>query len=121
MITTGKIIYDLLRSNTDITNMVADKIFPLVIPEGTNLPCIVYSREFENNHTKDYYTSSNCTVNITIISEKYQEGIDIQYAVNNTLKDHYSSNVKNISLMNGNETYVEGQFIQSLNFTVKTV
>jgi len=53
MITTGKSIYDLLSADTSIAAAVGAKIYPLVAPEGTNLPFIIYERSYNNNYTKD--------------------------------------------------------------------
>lgn len=121
MIKTGKNIYDLLKNNPSINALVGDKIFPLVIPEGTILPCVVYSREFENTNTKDFLASSESFFTITILSEKYEEGINIQSAIYDVLKEYRSETVRGIILNSGNETYAEGQFIQNLIFKVKTL
>lgn len=121
MITTGKSIYSILTANASITALVGTKIYPLVIPEGTTLPCIVYERSYENKYTKDGLAYSNSTVNITIISDNYKKTIEISEAAFTALNMYRGGNIQSITLDSGNETYAEGAFIQNLTFDVRSV
>jgi len=110
MISTGKTIADLLTASAPLTALVGTRIYPLIAPEGTEAPFLLYERAFENQYTKDGLANSNSTISITIISDKYQETIDIATATFNALKSE-------AKLMSGVEAYAEGAYIQNLTFT----
>ena len=116
MITTGKAIYDLLKASPTLVNLVGKdaqgnvKIFPVIIPEKTGLPCVIYERSFDNVNTKDGIAGSNSTINITVMAEKYIDTINICTAVHEALVD-------DAALESGAETYIDGAFLQSLVFT----
>lgn len=110
MISTGKTIYDLLQASTVLSGLVGDNIFPLVIPEDTPLPCIVYERSFINQNTKDGFATSNSSFVIVAISETYDNSIDIAEAIYEALK-------LEALLQSGSESYDQGAYIQTLNFT----
>ncbi len=59
-------IYSLLSSNTAITNIVGNKIYPDTIPQGTTNPCITFSEiSVIPNNTKTSTSKLDlCTVTI---------------------------------------------------------
>jgi hypothetical protein len=112
MIDFGKTIYNLLSSASGVTGYT-QAIYPLVIPENTALPAIVYKRYFDNEYTKDYFAGSNVTIELTVLTDSYVQGVDIADAV----KLVFDGN--RIKLVNGNEQYMEGAYLQSLTFETK--
>lgn len=38
------VLYETLRNNAGLVDLVEDRIFPIVIPQGTPLPCVTYQR-----------------------------------------------------------------------------
>lgn len=119
MITTGKKIYELLKANQELTQLVGSRIYPLIIPEGTVFPCVIYERLFSNNYSKDYLTGSTTIVNITIIALKYSDSLAIAEAVAETLTSYKDSAIKNVTLTDGQESYESGTYIQMLTFKVQ--
>jgi len=109
MITTGKTIFDLLEAHAPLVALVGTNMFPLIAPEGTASPFLLYQRSFEVIRTKDGPANSSSAIIINIISEKYLETIDISTAVHNALKGE-------ANLLSGTEVYEEGAFIQTLTF-----
>ncbi len=127
MITTGKAIYSILSANTGVKTLVGKdkdnnyKIYPLIIPEGTVLPCIVYERSFVNQGTKEGTGMSDSTINITILAKSYKETIDLSEAVATALIGYRGGSIRSLILTSGAETYAEGAFIQALTFSIKSV
>lgn len=120
----GKALYIILSGNTVVYNYVGTKIYPLVIPENTTLPCIVYERSADIEYTKDGAGVSTSGIDVTILSEDYSETIDISQAVYDVLND-YSGVVLGITIINCRcsgiyESYSENAFIQKLTFTIKS-
>ena len=112
MIDFGKTIYSILSGNTGVTTYT-QSIYPLVIPENTVLPAIVYKRSYDNEYSKDYYAGSTVAIELSVLSETYNQGVDIADAV----KLVFDSN--NIKLISGNEQYLEGAYLQSLQFIAR--
>lgn len=110
MISTGKVIYDLLSASTELAALVGTNIYPLLAPEDTPLPFVVYERLFINQNTKDGLATSKSNITILCISELYANSIDISTAVYNAL-------LGEALLESGSESYENGAYIQTLNFT----
>lgn len=123
MIKTGKVIYNLLSSNTGLTQTVGTNIYPLILSEGTPLPAIIYERSYTNEYNRDSFISTS-TFDITVLSENYSESINIAEEINNTLNlfqgENNEINVRMIRNMTGLETYTEGVYIQKLTYEVIT-
>jgi hypothetical protein len=124
-ITIGKAIYTILAGNAEISAIVADKIYPLVIPEDTLLPCICYERNSDVEYTRDGAGISSSSIDITVLSEKYDECIDITTAVFNAL-NMYSGTIEGHQIFNCRlsavaETYAEDSYIQKLTFDLKSI
>jgi hypothetical protein len=126
MIALGKVIYNLLTATgTTIQSLVGKKVYPLVISENTQLPCIVYERNGDYEYSRDGQAIATTVVDITILSEDYSETINIAEGVFNILNmysgDNGSIHIFNIRLISVQETYAENVFIQKLTFEVKSI
>jgi hypothetical protein len=121
MIEIGKSIFAILSGNTIVKNYVVAKIYPLVIPEFTLLPCIVYERQSDLEYTRDGGATSTSVIDVTVLSEDYTETINISVAVYNALNNYKGIaagiNIKDIRLTSCSETYAESAFIQRLTFS----
>jgi hypothetical protein len=121
MIKTGKVIYNLLSSNTGLTQTIGTNIFPLILSDNTPLPAVIYERSYSNEFNRDSFVSTS-TIDITVLSENYSESINIAGEINETLNLYSGENsgidVKIIRNISGNETFNEGVYIQKLTFEV---
>jgi len=125
MIQFGKAIYSILTGSTGITKYVNTNIFPLVIPENTTLPCIVYQKAMQTENSKDGFYLSDFQVSISIISENYAESIAISQEIFNVF-NNYHATVENYEilesiLVNTDETYANNSVIQLLIFDCKVI
>lgn len=71
----GKVIYSLLSASTDLQAIVGQKIFPVVIPEKTGMPAMVYALE-GNQPTQIKQAASPIdvlTYSITIFVDDFAE------------------------------------------------
>jgi hypothetical protein len=121
----GKALYAILTGSTAVKNVVASKIYPIVIPENTSLPVIVYERSGDVEYTRDGSGFFNDVVDITILSEDYTECIDLTDAVYNALNMYKgtagSVQIIDSRLTNVSETFAENSYIQKLTFAIKTI
>jgi len=68
MIDYGKTIYDILTDAFTGQTGYTVSIYPLVLPENTALPAIVWRRQFNCEYTKDWRVSNNINIDITILT-----------------------------------------------------
>lgn len=125
MIDVSKVIYYLLANNTTITNYIGTRIFPLVLPENSNFPLVVYERRTNPDYTKDGAALKFTIAVITVISNDYSQSIDIATAINNVFDDYSGTvngiNVQAIRLDSIDEIYANGAYIQKLVYNILTV
>lgn len=124
MINLGAALYTILTGNTAVMNIVGNKIYPIVIPENTLLPCIVYERSSTVEYSRDGAIYFDNSVDITILSTNYTEVINISTAVYNALNMYFGQvqgiNISDSRLSQIDETYANEAFIQKLTFTMKS-
>lgn len=84
----GKGIYNLLINNTLISSLVGTKVFPLIAENDTTFPFIIYTREniIPSSGTKDGYTGDLTTVRIDVVSDSYNENLEISNEVRKVLE-----------------------------------
>lgn len=84
--------------------------YPLVIPENTPLPCVVYERSVNNDINNDSYTSV-VNVSMDILTSTYSEGVEL---LNNILEASkgYGYVFEAVS-----EDYLDGVYIQKLTIS----
>ena len=116
----GKFIYNKLITNTDLFNLVGDKIFPLIAENGTEYPYVIYSRSGGGNttYTKDGLTLENCTITIDCVHPDYGKGVEVAIAVREVL-DNLCEIPVMFQLTSTTESWDdEGIFIQTLNYDI---
>ena len=113
----GKIINKILTDNSLAC-------FPIVAPENSALPLIIYERSFDAEHTKDGRSLDTNNIDVYILSEDYKETITLSKqieglisAVKGTILDAFVIKSK---LVAGAELYQDGVYIQKLTFSILT-
>jgi hypothetical protein len=97
----GKVIYDLLSNDANITSAVGTRIYPVFAPQEAADPCITYGVEqTEYFHTKDAAATlhkNDCTVNV--FSKTYSECEDISEYVISAM-DRFSGTNNGVKVSN---------------------
>lgn len=118
----GDDVRAILMSDTAITALVGSRIFPLVIPENEDGDCIVYSRQhYSKKSVKMGVWEDDCTLALTVISDNYDNSVDIAEAIDNALTGYHKiDDVKlTIELADSSESFEDFKYIQVLMFTIK--
>ena len=93
----GQAVYNYLRSNADLTNLIGDSIYPHYVPYDFELNGIVYSItsiEAIKNKTDEKF-QDRYTIQLIIITKKYNDLSDIGIQLRKTLKQkNYKYNNK---------------------------
>lgn len=119
------LIRERLLSDEKLKELVGNKIFPIIAPEGTTNNYIVYVRdEYSIDRTKTGIAFHNCIVFISCVSSSYDESQKIADAVFQCLDGRYKINTKahninSIELIDSTEDYNGDCFIQTLSFSIK--
>lgn len=116
MIKIGETIYNILSTDTDVTALVGNKIYPIVADVNTSFPFIVYRKSsYTPSYTKDGISSKSATVEIVIASNTYNLGADIAEKVFKAI----SAADKKFRLVTNSDDYSEDTFIQYLTFNIE--
>lgn len=83
----GKAIYEILSGNTDLTDVIDLKIYPLVITEDTELPAVMYSIDIVvPEYTKDGWEYDACRFKVTSYAKEYSDVLDVASKVRSALE-----------------------------------
>lgn len=126
----GKAIYSLLVSDTTVSSLVGENIFPLVAPEGTEFPYVVYSCvSMTTARDKDQlFYQQDVSEAVIVCTEDYTSGIEIVTAIAQALqfeeKQVILDSGMTIDIMESGfsgktEDYVQNTYVQGLMFNLK--
>lgn len=118
-------IRKMLLEDSKIKELVDNKIFPIVAPEGTVGNFIVYVRDqYSISKTKQGIYEQQCIVFVSCISDKYDVSQEIADAVFQCLVGRYKIDtgkivINSIEMLDSTEDYGKGMYIQTLEFSIK--
>lgn len=119
-ISVNKHIYTILTGDTQLRELVSDKIYPIIAEETVSYPFIIFTKEtVDAAYTKDFLTYDNVTFSVAIAANNYFETVQIAERVRAILENYRDGYFMTILLNNVTEEYVEDAFIQQLQFSAK--
>lgn len=109
----GKTLRSLLLSNDTVAELLTGKIFPLVAVEGTTFPFLVYRRSGYTPVSNKDLEDEIVTVEIAILSDKYENSVDVADAV---LTGLHGSNeeIDRVKIIGTGEEFSDDIYIQKL-------
>jgi len=123
----GKLIYQTISADTYISSLVGSKIYPIVAPNDTTFPFIVYTRTnvFPNIQTKDGWIGDKISFQITIACSDYSQSADLANKVRDLFENCKINNsdltISEIRLTSISELFQEDTYIQNLYFDCEAV
>ena len=115
----GKEIYSHLKENKSLTDIVGNKIYPIIVEKDTNYPFIVYKRSnVIPDYTKDYHFKDDVIVDIICVSNHYVESVEIASLVRESLEDKRIGDINSIRLESADEYFIDDAYIQTLTFNL---
>lgn len=122
---TGAKIYSILSQNEEVTGYLGTKIYPLILPQETKLPALVFKRSFDKENSKDRLGLTNVTVEITVLDTDYSRSINICHAVHAALMGSSDIDIKAIRLVSGDEAVIDDSkgdtYLQMMVYDLKVV
>lgn len=125
----GKEIDKYLKAQTEITDLVSSRIFPVVVTvERVKTPFIVYNREtIEATESKDKTLQQQTEIyTFQVVTDGYQTGLDVCEALNQKLahlhgelEDFVLEDTEYISYSEGYSDTESSKFVFSLQYRFK--
>lgn len=113
-------VRSILLESEELTDLVGEKIFPLVAPVDTEGDFIVYQRDgYKTEHTKMGKYMDKPMVYVNVVSDDYDRSQTIASIVLDALEGIYSSPRMRIVLEDSTEDFSEGKYIQVLLFSIE--
>lgn len=118
----GKYIYSVLNGSEEITSLA--KTYPLIADNDAKYPFIIYRRvNLNSNGNKDGYYEDDVTIEITVVSDKYSDSVDIATKIRNLLErqsvNYEDLEINDTTLSLATEEYSNNAYVQRLQFTSK--
>jgi len=119
-------IYSILSSSTGVTSLVnSNNMFPIAADDDVKNPFIVYERKSINTvYTKDGVSYDDVLLEVTCVSDDYNESLNIAQAVRNALElksgTYGAVEIYQCRFKNAPENYGVDNYIQILHFEIKS-
>lgn len=123
-----KYIIELLSNNEQLTNILSNektglRIYPIDTKVDVNFPFVVLTRQnLTSEYCKDGRYRDNVQLSVIIVSNKYDESVNVAQLVRETIdnKSVKSDNViiKQIRLVSANEDIFYDSYVQQLTFEI---
>jgi hypothetical protein len=123
-ITIGTAIFNILSNDSGV-QAITKNIYPLILPENTTLPAIIYERKANIEYSRDGAGINTSTIDITAIATDYIDSVNMAQAIYNALNMYTNQNngnsIFNIRLESMEESFYEMAFLQKMTFTCKSI
>lgn len=117
-ISVSKYIYSILKNDEKLKEMVGDNIYPLIAEQSVTFPFIIFKKTgITTQYTKDLKVYDQVDFSILIISNKYEDSINVAERVRELIECTSDPNLKYTRLTSVNEDYIDDSYVQELSFT----
>lgn len=118
----GNYIREILLDDGDVVGFVGQDIFPLVAPENTEGDFIIYSRvHYQREKVKMGIYEDDAQVELTIVSDIYDNALQIAAAVDNALTGEHEIYGQKflIDLVDSSEEYYDNKYCEKIIYSIK--
>lgn len=119
----GNAVRDVLVNDENVQRAVGNNIFPIIAPEGTDGPFILYQRDkYKRDYSKMGLFQEECHLIITVISDDYDTGIVIADMIDTALSGSVSTEegcTFEMVLYDSTEGFDDNKYFEQLVFSIK--
>lgn len=113
------VIRQILLQNSDLVELIGDKIYPLYAPDDTEGDFVLYTRdEYSIDRTQMGIVIQRCKVYINVVSTDYDRGQEIAEKIFDILDGDYSDGMK-IRMIDSTEDIADKKYVQVLLFSIE--
>lgn len=114
-------IISILAQNTELKEIIKEKIFVHIAEENTTFPFVICKREnLTPSYVKKNVIEDNVDITVNIASTTYKQVIQIAELIRKNLENKEDDIIKQCRLVNVTEDYIENAYVQTLNFSLIT-
>ena len=118
----GKKVYQILKINDELVNIVGDKIYPLVAESDTPYPFVAFKRtRITPESTKDWLTMESVSVEIVCASDKYFQSVDMANLIREEMDGLRGGEILETKVDYITEDFIDDAYIQRIGFNFKVV
>ena len=118
----GKKVYQILKINDELVNIVGDKIYPLVAESDTSYPFVVFKRTgITPEYSKDWLTMESVSVEIVCASDKYFQSVDMANIIREEMDGLRGGEILETKVDYITEDFIDDAYIQRIGFNFKVV
>jgi hypothetical protein len=120
----GNDVREIMQQNSALTEFIGEDIYPVIAPEGTKGPFILYQRDkYKKSYTKMGVYEEECHLLITIVADDYDTAIYLAFLVDNALQGSHTNpetgcNLK-MELYDSTEGFEDNKYFESLTYSIK--
>ena len=116
-ISVNKYIYRLLTEDAGLSNIVGNKIYPLIAEETTTFPFVIFKRtNLTANYTKDGCSGDEVEFSVSVAAQDYFTTVEVMEKVRSILELHRDNYFRTIRLSSVTEDYIENTYVQEVSF-----
>ena len=108
-----------LLKNTQITDKIGNKIFPIVADDGTTFPFILIKKSgMTTNYTKCGAINDVVNATIEVVDNNYSRAVELSEEIRNTIERNKFNNISNVEVVNVNEDYISDSYIITQQYKI---
>lgn len=116
-LTISTYVRNYLLQHQEITDLVGNRIFPSLAPEGTTSPFIIYERDaYSTYDTKFGIYMEEAIVLFEVVADDYNTGMDVAVAIHDILQGKHGG--FKFDIIDSTEFYKENKFRQLIVFKI---
>lgn len=120
----GNDVRDILLQDSAITSMVGENIYPVIAPEGTKDPFILYQRDkYKVSYSKMGIVEEECHLMVTIVTDNYDEAIYLAFLVDGALEGNHQNDETGCAFMaelyDSTEGFDDNKYFENLTYAIK--
>lgn len=108
-----------LLKNTQLTDKIGNKIFPIVADDGTTFPFILIKKSgMTTNYSKCGAINDVVNATIEVVDNNYSRAVELSEEIRNTIERNKFSNISNVEVVNVIEDYVSDSYIITQQYKI---
>lgn len=113
-------VRSIILASEEIAQMIGDKVFPIVAPDGTKGDFIIYQRDgYKQEYTKMGVARQIPTVFVNAVSDDYDRSLQLASLIYEVLEGDFCKPDMRIHLEDSTEDYSDGKYFQVLQFSIE--
>lgn len=108
-----------LLKNTQITDKIGNKIFPIVADDGTTFPFILIKKSgMTTNYSKCGAINDVVNATIEVVDNNYSRAVELSEEIRKTIERNKFNTISNVEVVNVIEDYVSDSYIITQQYKI---